>query len=308
MHAVPISPSLPRKAALTASLTALLLVGVKLSVGLLTGSVVVLASAVDSALDFLVSTFNLYAARTVERPSDERYNYGRGKVEGMAAFLEGLFIMASALFILLEAILKIIRPVPIPEEDLFIAMGAMGFSLMVTAALVTYLRSMSRRSQSLILRADTAHYRTDLLTNAGILAALALIRATGWGWLDPAIAIGISVFVARAALPLIRQGANMLMDRALDEGVVEKIRAIALTHSGRVTGCHEIKTRRSGETNFVEFHLVFDEEIRLREAHRISDEIEMRIRGLEKARWIINIHLDPVDDSHRDLKLAKAET
>jgi ferrous-iron efflux pump FieF len=224
----------------------------------------------------------------------------------MAAFLEGLFIMASALFILREAILKIIRPLPIPEEDLFFAMGAMGFSVMVTAALVAYLRSMSRRSQSLILRADTAHYRTDLLGNAGILAALALIRATGWGWLDPAIAI--SVFVARAALPLIRQGANMLMDRALDEGVVEKIRAIALTHSGRVTGCHELKTRRSGEAHFVEFHLVFDEEIRLREAHRISDEIEMRIRGLEKARWIINIHLDPVDDSRRDRKLAKAET
>jgi ferrous-iron efflux pump FieF len=86
---------------------------------------------------------------------------------------------------------------------------------------------------------------------------------------------------------------------------VEKIRNIAESHSGKVNGVHELKTRRAGDTNFLEFHLVFDEDIKLREAHHIADEIEMRIRELEKSRWIINIHLDPVDDSHRDHKLGK---
>jgi cation diffusion facilitator family transporter len=298
--------SLPRKATITAAATALLLIGVKLAVGLATGTVTVLASAVDSLLDFLISTFNVYAVRTTERPSDETYNYGRGKIEGLSAFLEGLFILGSAVYILRSAILKLMEPDPLLEEELFWAMGAMGFSLIVTGCLVFYLARLSRRSRSLIIEADAAHYRTDLLTNGGILLALGLIEFTGWQWLDPVIAMGISFFVARAALPLVTKGVRMLLDRALDESIVDQIRGIASGHSDRVNGVHEIKTRRSGDTNFVEFHLVFDEDIRLREAHHIADEIEMRIRKLEMARWVINIHLDPVDDSHRDRKLAKS--
>lgn len=308
------SRSAPRKATLAASLAALLLILVKLAAGLLTGSVVVLASAVDSLLDFLVSSFNAYAVRSAERPSDQTYNYGRGKMEGVAAFSEGLFILASALYILREAFFKftvpgeiVFRfrlPETIPDTALEWAMGAMAFSLVVTAALVAFLKKMARESPSLIIRADTLHYQTDLLSNAGILIALVLVRFTGWAWVDPAIAIGVSLFVARAALPLLRKGLDMLLDRALETDLVEKIRKIAETHSDRVSNVHELKTRRSGDANLVEFHLVFDENIRLREAHHIADEIEMRVRDLEKARWIINIHLDPVDDSFRDQKLA----
>jgi ferrous-iron efflux pump FieF len=310
-----LSRSAPRKATLVASLAALILIVVKLTVGLLSGSVVVLASAVDSLLDFLVSSFNAYAVRSAERPSDQTYNYGRGKMEGVAAFSEGLFIFASALYILREAFLKFTGPgepglgfhLPdaIPDNALDWAMGAMAFSLIVTAALVAFLKKMGRESQSLIIRADTLHYQTDLLSNGGILLALVLVRFTGWAWLDPAIAIGVSLFVARAAVPLLRKGLDMLLDRALDTELVEKIRGIAESHSDRVSNVHELKTRRSGDTNLVEFHLVFDENIKLREAHRIADEIEMRVRDLEKARWIVNIHLDPVDDSFRDQKLAK---
>jgi cation diffusion facilitator family transporter len=297
---------LPRRATVTAAATALLLIGVKLAVGLATGTVTVLASAVDSLLDFLISSFNVYAVRTTERPSDEVYNYGRGKIEGLSAFLEGLFILGSAAYILRTAILRLMEPDPLLEKELFWAMGAMVFSVIVTGALVLYLTRLSRRSRSLIIEADAAHYRADFLTNGGILVALALIEFTGWQWLDPVIAMAISFFVARAALPLVTKGVRMLLDRALDESIVDRIRGIASGHSDRVNGVHEIKTRRSGDTNFVEFHLVFDEDIKLREAHRIADEIEMLIRRLEKARWVINIHLDPVDDSHRDRRLAKS--
>ncbi len=310
-----LSRSAPHKATLAASLAALMLILVKLAVGLTTGTVVVLASAVDSLLDFLVSSFNAYAVRSAERPSDQTYNYGRGKMEGVAAFSEGLFIIASALYILREAVFKFVEhgnfgfrfklPEAIPTPALDWAMGAMGFSLVVTAALVAYLKKRAQESPSLIIRADTLHYQTDLLSNGGILIALGLIRLTEWAWLDPAIAIGVSLFVARAAIPILRKGLAMLLDRALEGVLVENIRKIAESHSDRVTNVHELKTRRSGDTNLVEFHLVFDENIKLREAHWIADEIEMRVRTLEKARWIINIHLDPVDDSHRDQKLAK---
>ncbi len=308
-----LSHSAPRKATLVAALAALLLILVKLAIGLSTGTVVVLASAVDSFLDFLVSSFNAFAVRSAERPSDQTYNYGRGKMEGVAAFSEGLFIMASALYIMRQAVFKFFTPgsldfrlpPPIPVAGLAWAMAAMAFSLALTFFVVGYLKKRAAESSSLIIRADTLHYQTDLLSNAGILIALILIRFTGWAWLDPVIAMGVSLYVAKAAVPLLRKGLAMLLDRALEESLVEQIRRIAASHSERVTGVHELKTRRSGDTNLVEFHLVFDEDIRLREAHRIADEIEMRVRALEPARWIINVHLDPVDDSHRDQKLAK---
>ncbi len=298
--------SAARRATLAASSTALVLILVKLLVGLSTGTVVVLASAVDSLLDFLVSSFNAYAVHSAERPSDEAYNYGRGKMEGVASLLEGFFILASALYILREAIYKFITPTLITSRHLVFAMAAMAFSLCVTYLLVAFLRRMSRQSSSLIIKADTVHYQVDLLSNGGIIVALLLIRFTGWVWLDPAIAVGISLFVAKAAIPLLRQGLQMLLDKALDPELVESIRKIADSHSGRVNGVHELKTRRAGDTNFVEFHLVFDEDIKLREAHHIADEIEMRIRNLQKGRWMVNIHLDPVDDSNRDHKLAGA--
>lgn len=298
--------SAPRRATRMAAATALLLIGVKLAVGLATGTVSVLASAVDSLLDFLVSSFNAYAVRSAERPSDEAYNYGRGKMEAVAALVEGLFILGSALYILREALIGFAGPSPLDERGLHWAIAAMAVSMTATFLLVRYLKRMSRESPSLVIQADTIHYGMDLLTNGGILVSLLVIRFTGWGWLDPAIAIVISLVVARAAVPLIRKGLYMVLDRALEDSLVERIRALAMRHNGRVTGLHELKTRRSGDTNFVEFHLVFDEDIKLREAHRIADEIEMLIRKLDKARWIINIHLDPVDDSRRDEKLAKS--
>jgi ferrous-iron efflux pump FieF len=304
----PVSPrpeSAPRRGTRMAAAASLLLIVVKLTVGLLTGTVSVLASAVDSLLDFLISTFNAYAVRSAERPSDEAYNYGRGKMEGVAAFLEGLFILGSALYILREALIRFAEPGATPIEGLPWAIGAMAFSLVVTTSLVLYLRGLARGNSNLVLEADTVHYRMDIAVTAGVLLALALVRVTGWTWLDPAVAIAISLVVAKAALPLIRKGLQMLLDKSLDPHLVEKIRAAATGHSPRVTGLHELKTRRSGDTLFVEFHLVFDEDIRLRDAHRIADEIEMRIRALEGSRWVINIHLDPVDDSHRDRKLAK---
>jgi ferrous-iron efflux pump FieF len=304
-----------REGTFVATLTALLLILVKLGVGFLTGAVVVIASAVDSFLDFVVSSFNVYAVRNADRPSDPSYNYGRGKIEGVAAFSEGLFIMASALYILRQAVFKFVvpgslglrwrMPEAIPLRSLDWAICAMGLSLAITGALVWYLKRKAAQSTSLILRADTVHYQTDLLSNGGILLTLGLVRLTGWAWLDPVIAVGVSAYVAHAALPLIRKGLAMLLDHALEEPLVDSIRAIAERTSDRVTGVHELKTRRSGNTNLVEFHLVFDEGIGLREAHQVADEIESRVRALADTRWIINIHLDPVDDSFRDQKIAR---
>jgi len=283
------------------------LVVLKTVVGLATGSVAVIASAVDSALDFLVSLFNMFAVRGSEKPRDDNHNYGHGKIEGLAALLEGLFILGSALFVLWKSADKLIHPRPIAPSGVDLALAAMIVSMAASALLVWFLRRMSRRTRSLVLEADALHYRTDVWSNGAVLAGMVVIRITGWQPADALIAGAIGVYIAAAAVPLIRKGLDMLLDHALPESLTADIGRIAATHSPLVNGVHEIRTRRSGDINFVDLHLVFDEEIPLGVAHRVSDEIENRIRALDDVRWSINIHLDPVDDSHKDRKRERGE-
>jgi ferrous-iron efflux pump FieF len=298
--------SVAGRATLVTTSVSLSLVVLKMTVGVLSGSVAVFASAVDSLLDFIVSLFNAFAVRGSEKPSDENHNYGHGKIEGIAAMVEGLFILGSAGFVLWRAVLRILYPQPLAGTGVDLAVGAMVVSMGASMILVAYLNRAGKKSRSLVLEADALHYRTDVWSNGAVLLGMAVIRFTGWILADALIAIGIGLYIAWAALPLIRKGLDMLLDHALPEELSARILEIAGSHSPLVNGMHELRTRRSGEINFVEFHLVFNEDITLAKAHRVGDEIEARIRALEPSRWSINIHLDPVDDSHRDRKLAEA--
>jgi ferrous-iron efflux pump FieF len=294
-----------RRATIVTTCASLALVAIKGTAGLLTGSVSVLASALDSLLDTLVSMLNAFAVHGAEKPRDENHNYGHGKLEGVAALFEGLFILGSAGFVLWRAIDKLLHPKPIAVAGLDLAMGVMVFSILSAWGIVTYLRHEGRKTRSLVLEADALHYRTDVWSNGAVLVGMVIIRLTGWQAADGILAAGIGLYIAWAALPLLRKGLDMLMDRALPEEITAKILEIATTHSRLVNGVHELRTRRSGEVNFVEFHIVLDEHIPLGRAHRVADEIEARIRELEKSKWSVNIHLDPYDDSHRDVKLAE---
>lgn len=298
------APSPARKATLVTTCVSLGLVVLKGVVGLATGSVAVLASAVDSLLDFIVSLFNAFAVRGSEKPRDENHNYGHGKIEGLAALLEGLLILASAGFVLWKSVDKLMHPRPLEQGGVDLALAAMLASMAASAGLVWYLGRMGRLSRSLVLEADALHYRTDVWSNGAVLLGMLALRFTGWQPVDALIAGAIGAYIAWAALPLIRKGLDMLLDHALPDDLVARILDIASTHTPVVNGVHELKTRRAGDINFVEFHLVFDERITLREAHRVADEIEARIRALEESRWHVNIHLDPVDDSRRDRALA----
>ena len=296
------TPSAARTATRVTTSVSFCLVVLKTIVGLATGSVAVIASAVDSALDFLVSLFNMFAVRGSKKPRDDNHNYGHVKIEGLAALLEGLFILGSALFVLWKSVDKLLHPRVIEQSGVDLALAAMVVSMAASAVLVWFLKRMSKRTRSLVLEADALHYRTDVWSNGAVLAGMLVLRFTGWQAADALIAGGIGIYIAAAAVPLIRKGLDMLLDHALPESVTAEIAHIAATHSPLVNGVHEIRTRRSGEINFVDFHLVLDEEIPLGIAHRVADEIEARIRALDDVRWSINIHLDPVDDSHKDRK------
>jgi ferrous-iron efflux pump FieF len=283
-----------KRATLVSSSIATLLVFVKLIIGVASGSVAVLASAIDSLLDMLVSVFNFFAIKKSEENPDDIYQYGKGKIQAIAAVIEGTIISISGLYIIYVAIEKL----RIGSDTKLLAPSilAMLFSIVVTYLLVKYLLRVAKETESLVIKADALHYQTDLWSNLAVLIALLLVFVSGIDTIDAIIGMGIGVYIIYSAYEIIQDGIEILLDRALDGNVVAKIGEIISMHP-EVTSYHWLRTRTDGTTNYVEFHMVLRPNMLLLEAHRIADEVEDKIHMLdEKRKWIITPHFDPYDD------------
>jgi len=287
--------SLPRIATIASSSVAFFLAISKVFVGIATGSVAVIASAVDSILDMFVSIFNMIAVRLSESRADERFNYGKGKIEGLAALFEGILIILSAGFIIYTAIDKFIHHSVITEINL--AFYVMIFSVIVTFFLVLFLNYVAKKTDSLVIKSDALHYKTDLISNSAIIFVLIAVKLTGYYQIDFIVSILIAMYIFKEALELVKEGFLNLLDVSLDFQTVEKIKEI-IKKQPLVLDYHCLRTRQAGNRNFVDVHLVMTPDMKLKMAHMIIEQVEEKIRGLNKDKiWVINIHADPYDDS-----------
>ena len=283
-----------KKATVVSSSVAAVLTLIKLVLGIASGSVAVLASAVDSVLDMFVSIFNYFAISNSEKPADKIFNYGRGKIEALASVIEGTIITISGLFLLYQAVDKAINGEV--SQYLDISIYVMIISLVITISLVIYLNYVAKKTNSMVIKADALHYKTDVFSNIAVLVSLILVTFTGYELIDVFVGGGIALYIIYSAYELIHDGILVLLDRAVDEELVKKIEQI-IKENDRVNAYHLLKTREAANQTFVEVHLVFDCIITLMDAHRASDSIEYKIKKLDKNRnWIINIHMDPYDD------------
>jgi len=297
--------SLPRLATTIATVSAFVLAVSKVIVGVMTGSVAVIASAIDSLLDMVISIFNNIAVRVSESKPDSKFNYGKGKIEGLAALFEGLFISASGLYIIYEGIRKIIDHEPIVKISLSIYV--MVFSMAVTFFLVMFLAYVVRKTNHLVIKSDLLHYKTDLLTNGAVLVSLIVVKITGWYYIDFILSILIGVYIIKEASEIVKEGFEILLDVSLDFETVEKIKEI-IKKEPLVLDYHCLRTRKSGNRNFVDVHLVLTPDMKLKLAHTIIENVEEKIRKLDPdKKWIINIHADPYDDSHINKLLEECE-
>lgn len=295
-----------KRATLLSSSVATLLVLVKLLIGVASGSVAVLASAIDSLLDTLVSILNFFAIKKAEEYPDDEYQYGKAKIQAIAAVIEGTVITVSGLYIIYEAIKKF--NTSSVTTMLTPAIGVMIFSIIVTYFLVNYLLRVAEETDNLVIKADALHYKTDLWSNAAVLLALGLVYFTGLDMIDALFGLGIGLFIIYSAYEIIQEGVEILLDRALDGEMVANIGEIISQHP-EVTSYHWLKTRTDGTANFVEFHMVLRPNMLLLEAHRIADEIEDKIFLLnKKKKWIITPHFDPYDDEHINDAMLNGET
>ncbi len=284
-----------KRATVVATTVATILTIVKFAIGVASGSVAVLASAIDSLLDTLISIFNFFAIKKSEERADENFHYGKGKVQAIAGVIEGTIITISGFYIIYVAIEKSIHGTS--TALLSPAIWVMILSIIVTFALVKYLLHVAKETDNLVIKSDALHYQTDLWSNGVILLALGVVHYTGWEIVDAIFGFGIGIYIIYSAYDIIKEGILILLDHALDRDMVEKIEKIIASHK-EVNGFHWLKTRTDGTTNFIEFHLVLQPNIYLIEAHRISDMIEDEIMALEPNKpWIITPHYDPFDDS-----------
>jgi cation diffusion facilitator family transporter len=283
-----------KKATVVSTSVAFLLTSIKLVVGIASGSVAVLASAVDSILDMFVSLFNYFAITNSEKPADEQFNYGRGKIEALASVIEGTIITVSGLFLLYQAAKKAYtgETSSYMETSLIVML----ISLFITIALVAYLNAIAKQTNNMVIKADALHYKTDVYVNGAVLLSLLLVSFTKIELIDVFVGGGIAIFIIYSAYELLEDGVLMLLDRAVDDEKLEQIKSTI--HSEElVNDYHLLKTRQAGNDIFVDVHLVFNCVISLMDAHRASDRIEDKIANIDKdINWIINIHLDPYDD------------
>jgi len=286
---------LEKKATVASSSVAAVLVLLKLTVGILSGSIAVLASAIDSLLDLTVSMFNYFALHNTEKHPDEQFHFGRSKLEPLAAVIEGTIISFSALFILYEAISKIMHPAPM--EYMSASIYVMVASFIITGFLVAFLNYVAKKTKNMVIKADALHYKTDLFSNGAVLFALVAIEYTQEQLIDPILGIAIALYMIYSAIPIIKEGVLMLLDVALEKEDVQKIKTI-LKSEPKITAYHYLQTRESGSHIFISYHLVFNVSISLYDAHLVSDKIEAKIKALFPDKKVhILTHMDPYDDS-----------
>ncbi len=271
-------------------MTAGILIGGKLIAWFMTSSVSLLASLVDSMLDALASSINLLAVRYSLIPPDNEHRFGHGKAEALAGLGQAAFIAGSAVFLSLQAMERLLNPQPL--GNLAVGIGIMVFAIAATFILVLIQRYVIKRTHSTAIRADSLHYVTDLLTNVSIIVAL-LLANFGWPGLDPIFALGIAVYILYSAWQIGNEAIQLLMDRELPETEQEQIVAIARSQA-QVRGVHDLRTRRAGQTYFIQLHLELDRGMPLVEAHAVSNQVYDALKRAFPTSDVI-IHEDPVN-------------
>ena len=281
--------TLMRRATYASVAVALTLIVAKFVAWLYTDSVAMLATLVDSMLDAAASLVNLLAVRHALQPADREHRFGHGKAEPLAGLAQAAFIAGSAVFLFIEAGRRLFEPEAIAHGEF--GLTVMALSVALTLVLVLFQRHVVRVTGSLAIKADSLHYAGDLLANMTAALALVLSAWFGWLWADPILGAAIAVYIVASAVAIVRQSLDQLMDREFPDEERRRIRGIVLGHPD-VRAVHDLRTRASGRTTFIQFHIEMDPAMTLLRAHEVSDEVEARVRDAYPGAEVL-IHQDP---------------
>jgi cation diffusion facilitator family transporter len=267
-----------------------LLMALKITIGLLFGSVAVLGDGIDSAEDVIASGIAFFTVRLSLQPADDAHPYGHGKAESLAALSQAALIAGGAVFIAVTAV----RRLAIDDTEIVVlpSLIAMGITVTVNFGVMLYAFHAARVSQSVAIAADARHLSTNIVQAATVIAGLALVGITGTHSYDQIVALLLAVYLGWIALGIFRVSLHELIDSALPPADVARLEACLQDPAHGIRGFHDLRTRKSGRDRYVDLHALVDPALTVSEAHRLMEEIEAHIHEAMPGATV-TIHLDP---------------
>lgn len=287
------STSLERYAWLSVA-AALATIGLKTLAWWLTGSVGLLSDALESLVNLAAALMALSMLRVAAAPPDKKYEYGLSKAEYFSAGTEGALIVLAAAGILFTALPRLFHPQPL--EAPLLGLGLTFTASAINLGVALLLMRVGREHRSIALEADGHHLLTDVWTSAGVIAGVGLVYLTGWMWLDPLVALAVAAHIVWIGGGLMRHSVSGLLDVAIPQGERDAITKLFAEYSKRYgVAFHALRTRQAAARRFVSFHLLVPDEWTVSRAHRLSEEIEARIRELVEGAGVFT-HIEPISD------------
>ncbi len=278
------------RAAIFSICGALSLAIIKLIIAIFSGSMAVMASAIDSLLDIAMSGINYMALRQAEQPPDQSHPFGHGKFETLATLFQALVISASGGWIIYEAVTRLGQTNRLVNVNQGI--GVLAFSAVVSWFIARQLRKTAKETDSSALEADSLHFRMDIYSNLGLMTGLLMVRWFNVTWLDPALSILVASYILHEALQLIKRSLTDILDHELPEEIQQQVHQLITTHQGQLAGYHGLRTRRAGSLKIMDFHLEVCKDMTVAEAHDLTESLEKRIMREIPGSDVI-IHIDP---------------
>lgn len=274
--------------------TALATIALKAAAWWLTGSVGLLSDALESLVNLAAALLALWMLRLAASPPDEEHPYGFSKAEYFSAGIEGGLIVLAAGGILVAAIPRLVHPQPLDMPAFGLGLTAVATAL--NFAVARSLIGAGRRFHSIALEADGRHLMTDVWTSLGVFAGVALVFATRLYWLDPLIALAVAVHIVWAGATLVRRSVRGLLDAAISPADKNEVTRLFGEYARRYgVSFHALRTRQAGARRFLSFHMLVPDTWTVSQAHKLSEEIEARIRSLVP-NASIDTHIEPISD------------
>lgn len=271
-----------------------LLIILKITAGILSGSVSIISEAIHSMMDLVASCVAFFSVRTSATPADKEHPYGHGKIENISGVAEGLLIFVAAGMIIYEAAKKMFNPVEI--EHAFVAIAVMTASALVNLVVSRKLYQVSREEDSMALEADALHLKTDVYTSFGVGIGILLIKLTGLAILDSIVAILVALIIIKEAWELCICAVHNLIDVKLtdkeEQGIHKVIEKVMIKYDGQLIDYHKLKTRKSGNKRHVDFHITLEPDLTVKEAHDIIGCLKKEMNE-EFINTRVSIHIDP---------------
>lgn len=274
-----------------------LLIIIKIVAGILSGSVSIISEAVHSAMDLVASIIAFVSVIFSSKPADKKHPYGHGKIENISGAIEGLLIFVAAGMIIYEAVHKIINPVKIEQEYVAIAVMLMASTVNFFVSKILY--KTAKKEDSMALEADALHLKTDVYTSLGVGIGLILIKVTKLAILDPIVAILVALLILTEAWKLCKNAFEFLIDVKLTDAEEQQIDDIIKTYSGKIYNYHKLKTRKSGNKRYIDFHIVVDPNMTVKDAHEIVGNMKKDITQ-KFGECRVSIHIDPKIEEESD--------